>query len=257
MAVVRDRVIKASRLAPEISRVPKVDALDQASFRSLAKAGTPFIVRGVVNQWPLAALTPQTLHERFATLPVCARVADYVEKAFTQKRQQQEMSLAEYFELIARGTAGLPPYLGNQTLPQLSELCQWPDYFQTWATPKIWLGPAGTVTPLHCDYDDNLFAQVWGQKRFLLYPPHHAEFLYLREANPVLFGSPFDPEAPDYQAFPLASKARLVDCTVEAGEMLYLPAGWFHHVRALGLSLSANRWTRDQPFALSLLEEKP
>jgi len=250
MAVVRDRVIKASRLAPEISAVPKVDALDSASFRSLAKAGTPFIVRGAVSQWPLAALTPQTLQERFAALPVRARVADYAEKAFTPQRQQQEMSLAEYFELIAQNTAGLPPYLGNQVLPQLTELCQWPDYFQTWATPKIWLGPAGTVTPLHCDYDDNLFAQVWGEKRFMLYPPHHAEFLYLREANPVLLGSPFDPEAPDYEAFPLARKARLVECTVGAGEMLYLPAGWFHQVRALELSLSVNRWTRDQPLAL-------
>jgi hypothetical protein len=92
---------------------------------------------------------------------------------------------------------------------------------------------------------------VWGQKRFLLYPPHRAEFLYLREANPVLFGSPFDPEAPDYEAFPLARKAQPVECTVGAGEMLYLPAGWFHHVRSLELSMSANRWTRDQPLALS------
>lgn len=251
MAVIRDRVIKASRLTPEISAIPKVDALDAASFRSMAKAGTPFIVQGVVNQWPLTRLTPQTLQERFASLPVRARVADYAEKAFTPQRQQQEMSLAEYFELIAQNTIGLPPYLGNQALPQLSGLCQWPEYFQTWATPKIWLGPAGTVTPLHCDYDDNLFAQIWGQKRFLLYPPHHAEFLYLREANPVLFGSPVDPEAPDYETFPLAPKVPPIECVVCAGEMLYLPTGWFHHVRALELSLSVNRWTRDQPLVLN------
>jgi hypothetical protein len=132
-----------------------------------------------------------------------------------------------------------------------SYVFKWPDYFQTWATPKIWLGPAGTVTPLHCDYDDNLFAQIWGQKRFLLYPPHHAESLYLREANRVLFGSPFDPEAPDYDAFPLARQARQIECVVQPGEMLFLPAGWFHHVRAVALSLSANRWAYDRPLALN------
>ena len=66
------------------------------------------------------------------------------------------------------------------------------------------------MTPLHCDYDDNIFAQLWGRKRIFLAPPHHDAFLYTREANPVLFGSPFDPEAPDYERFPLARQAALL-----------------------------------------------
>lgn len=251
LAPIREAVIKTSRCATEIISVPKVGALDSAAFLSMAKAGTPFVLQGIVSQWPLAELTPETMQERFAALRVHARVADYVEKAFTPQRQQREMSLAEYFKLIAQETTELPPYLGNQSLPPLTALCQWPDYFHTWAEPKIWFGPAGTVTPLHCDYDDNLFAQIWGQKRFLLYPPHHAEFLYLREANPVLFGSRFDPDAPDYEAFPLARQARQIECVVQPGEMLFLPAGWFHHVRAVELSLSANRWAYDCPLALS------
>jgi ribosomal protein L16 Arg81 hydroxylase len=37
---------------------------------------------------------------------------------------------------------------------------------------------------------------------------------------------------------------------VHPGEMLYVPAGWYHQVRALTFSLSANRWARAQPFAL-------
>jgi hypothetical protein len=251
LARIRGEVIEAARGIAEITSVPTVGALDAAAFLAQAKAGQPFILQGIVNQWPLAALTPQTLQAQFAELRVHARVADYVEAAFTPQRQQQEMSLAEYFELIAQHGAGLPPYLGNQVLPPLTALCQWPGYFQKWDKPRIWLGPAGSVTPLHCDYDDNLFAQVWGQKRFLLYPPHHAEFLYLHEANPALFGSPFDPGAPDYTAFPLARHARQIECVVQAGEMLFLPAGWFHHVCAENFSLSANRWSRERPLALS------
>jgi hypothetical protein len=251
MARIRQAVIEASRDSPEAPHIPRVEAGDATAFLVLAKAGKPFILHGIVNQWPLAALTPQTLQAQFAQLRVRARVANYVEAAFTPQRQQQEMSLAEYLELIEQHGAGLPPYLGNQVLPELTALCQWPAYFQKWDKPRIWLGPAGTVTPLHCDYDDNLFAQVWGQKRFLLYPPHHAEFLYLQQANPALSGSPFDPDAPDYAAFPLARQARQMECVVQAGEMLFLPAGWFHHVRAETFSLSANRWTRERPLALS------
>jgi ribosomal protein L16 Arg81 hydroxylase len=106
------------------------------------------------------------------------------------------------------------------------------------------------MTPLHCDYDDNIFAQIWGTKRIFLSPPHHDEFLYPREANAILFGSPFDPEAPDYEKFPLARQATMIEVIVNPGDMLYVPAGWYHQVRALTFSLSSNRWARGVPFAL-------
>ena len=111
-------------------------------------------------------------------------------------------------------------------------------------------GPAGTVTPLHCDYDDNIFAQALGSKRVILAPPHHDAFLYPRDANPILAGSPFDPERPDYDRWPLARAAAFVECTVAPGELLYVPAGWYHQVRALTFSLSVNRWARGMPLAL-------
>jgi hypothetical protein len=107
------------------------------------------------------------------------------------------------------------------------------------------------VTPLHCDYDDNIFARIWGTKRIFLSPSHHDEFLYPSEANAVLFGSPFKPEAPDFERFPLARHASMIECIVNPGDLLYVPAWWYHHVRALTFSLSANRWVRALPCALN------
>ena len=63
----------------------------------------------------------------------------------------------------------------------------------------------------------------------------------------MLYASPFDPDAPDYERFPLAREAQALECTVEEGELLYLPAGWVHQVRALGESLSMNLWADDWP----------
>ena len=122
----------------------------------------------------------------------------------------------------------MPPYLGNLELRELNSLCHWPTYFEKMGPPRFWIGPAGTVTPLHCDFDDNIFAQVWGTKRIFLAPPHHDEFLYTREANPVLFGSPFDPEAPDFDRYPLARQATLVEVIVQPGDMLYIPTLSLH-----------------------------
>lgn len=247
----REAIRRAGRDIPAISAVPRVGLLDADAFRTRAANGLPFVITGLVNRWPLSSLTPQTLRERFSDLPVRARVGDYINTAFAPDRAMQDMSMLEYLELVSVGTQDLPPYLGNLELRELNGMCHWPAYFDKMGPPRFWLGPAGTVTPLHCDYDDNIFAQIWGSKRIFLSPPHHDEFLYPREANAILFGSPFNPEAPDFEKFPLARQASMIECIVDPGELLYVPAGWYHQVRSLTFSLSANRWARALPFALN------
>jgi hypothetical protein len=246
----REAIREASRALPAITEVPRVGRLDGAAFRARAAAGLPFLMAGVVKRWPLCALTPQELRERLGEVPVRARVGDYVATAFAADRAMQDMSLREYLDISAAPASELPPYVGNLELRELNGMCHWPAYFEKMGPPRFWLGPARTVTPLHCDYDDNIFAQIWGTKRIFLAPPHHDEFLYTREANPVLFGSPFDPEAPDYDAFPLARRAAIAEVVVHPGDMLYVPAGWYHQVRALSFSLSSNRWARAVPLIL-------
>ncbi|MES2321898.1 MAG: cupin-like domain-containing protein [Pseudomonadota bacterium] len=246
----RAAIRRAGQALPVISSVPRLGRLDAAAFRLRAAEGLPFLITGVVNRWPLAALTPETLRERFSHLQVRARVGDYINTAFAPDRAMQDMTMLEYLDLVADGTHDLPPYLGNLELRELNSMCHWPAYFDKLGPPRFWLGPAGTVTPLHCDYDDNIFAQIWGTKRIFLSPPHHDQFLYPREANAILFGSPFDPEAPDFDKFPLARQATMIECIVNPGDLLYVPAGWYHQVRALTFSLSSNRWARALPLAL-------
>ena len=246
----REAIKRAARDLPAITEVPRLGQIDTKAFRARAAAGLPFVTSGVVKRWPLFSLTPETLRERFSHLPVRARVGDYINTAFAADRAMQDMSMLAYLELVAEGKHELPPYLGNLELRELNTLCHWPSYFDKMGPPRFWLGPAGTVTPLHCDYDDNIFAQVWGTKRIFLSPPHHDAFLYPREANAILFGSPFDPESPDFDTFPLARQATMIECIMQPGEMLYVPAGWYHQVRSLTFSLSSNRWARSVPLAL-------
>ena len=246
----REAIKQAARDLPGITEVPRLGMQGAAAFRARAALGLPFLMRGLVRRWPLSALGPEVLRERFSHVPVRARVGDYINTAFAADRAMQDMSMGQYLDLVAEGKYALPPYLGNLELRELNRLCHWPTYFDKMGPPRFWVGPAGTVTPLHCDYDDNIFAQVWGRKRIFLSPPHHDTFLYPSEANAILFGSPFDPEAPDFARFPLARQASMIECIVEPGDMLYVPAGWYHQVRALTFSLSSNRWARAVPLAL-------
>lgn len=246
----RTAIKQAARELPAISSVPRLGVLSAAAFRARAALGLPFLMSGLVKRWPLFAEAPGILRERYGHVPVRARVGDYINTAFAADRAMQDMSMLEYLDLVDSGEHALPPYLGNLELRELNSQCHWPTYFDKMGPPRFWIGPAGTVTPLHCDYDDNIFAQIWGSKRIFLSPPHHDEFLYPSEANAILFGSPFNPEAPDFDKFPLARQASMVECIVHPGDMLYVPAGWYHQVRALTFSLSSNRWARAVPLAL-------
>lgn len=247
----REAIKRAARALPTISEIPRTGPLSASAFHARAVQGLPFLMTGLVGRWPLCSLSPQVLSERYSELRVRARTGDYINNAFRADRPMQDMSMGEYLELVACGSGSLPPpYVGNLELRELNTLCHWPSYFRKMGPPRFWLGPTGTVTPLHCDFDDNIFAQIWGTKRIFLAPPHHDEFLYVREANPVLFGSPVDPEAPDDERFPLACQANLIECIVRPGDLLYVPAGWYHQVRALSFSLSSNRWARGVPLAL-------
>lgn len=253
IAAMREAVKAHARSLPLLTQIPRLKRLDAQAFAARAAQGLPFLMTGLVGRWPLCRLTPDDLRERYGDLPVRARTGDYIRQAFRADRPMRDMSLRDYLGLEPgriHGPDEPPPYVGNMELRELNRLCHWPAYFRKMGPPRFWLGPIGTMTPLHCDFDDNIFAQVWGTKRIFLVPPHHDEFLYVREANPVLFGSPFDPEQPDFDTYPLARHAAPVEIIVQPGDMLYVPAGWYHQVRALEFSLSSNRWARGKPLAL-------
>jgi jumonji domain-containing protein 7 len=44
--------------------------------------------------------------------------------------------------------------------------------------------------------------------------------------------SPVDLRAPDLERYPLFASVRFLNCTVGRGEMLYLPAFWWHEVQS-------------------------
>ena len=67
---------------------------------------------------------------------------------------------------------------------------------------KAWIGPRGTVTPLHYDEHSILFTQVYGRKQFKLIPSFDYGYLYARDA----YYSEVDPENWDPVRHPLFAR---------------------------------------------------
>jgi hypothetical protein len=99
---------------------------------------------------------------------------------------------------------------------------------------SLWFGPGGTVTPLHHDGTNIFFCQVYGRKRFLLASPQETRILDCAQG----YYAYIDPEAPDLERWPWWRDVTLHQVILEPGEVLFLPVGWWHHVRSLEVSIS-------------------
>lgn len=107
---------------------------------------------------------------------------------------------------------------------------------------KAWLGPKGTVSPMHHDPKHNLLCQVFGHKEIILAAPSDSANLYPHIDAMLQNTSQVNAEHLDFEAFPLAERVRFYRFTLYTGEMLYLPPGWWHHIRSLDKSFSVSFW---------------
>jgi len=103
-----------------------------------------------------------------------------------------------------------------------------PDWYQVSPVDiNFWCGVLGTSSGLHCDVTPNCNVQIVGQKHFILFPPSQSRLVY---RIPKITHCRFDPNTPDFDRFPLARNASGWQCTLHAGESLYIPVGWYHQV---------------------------
>jgi hypothetical protein len=104
---------------------------------------------------------------------------------------------------------------------------------------SAWLGPKGTVSPLHYDPYHNILTQVAGFKFIRIVSPNHSAKLYPRAA-PRHNNSAVNLDDVDHELFPLFKDAPSQVCVLGPGDMLYIPRHWWHYVRSLSPSFSVN-----------------
>ncbi|KAI1638612.1 phospholipase A2 [Biscogniauxia mediterranea] len=148
---------------------------------------------------------------------------------------------------------------------------------------NLWIGNSRSVTALHRDNYENIYVQVAGQKHFALLPalfqpcvnerdlvpasyvrlPHQGNNGNDKEDNDARVGKgplelrkdedettvPFaiwDPDNPTTRATAYSHLAEPVRVTLNPGDMLYLPAMWYHKVSQScsedGICVAVNYW---------------
>jgi len=115
-------------------------------------------------------------------------------------------------------------------------------------TNSLFVGVRGVITPAHFDEQENLFAQVYGRKRFVLFSPSEYECMYPYPVHhPNDRQSQVNVHNPDLKVFPNFAFATPYEAIIGPGDVLYVPSYWWHHVISLDDSVSVSWWFLMQP----------
>lgn len=266
---------------PSVLSVPHLQAEDltaESFAHHYQKPGIPVVVSGLlpdIADWDLDYLCHH-LGDREVPIRYYGR-----ERYHQDKRQwtsmgsgvdARSMRFADYADLLRDGTAYEQDlYLGRCTLtdtpladtpvlkqPETQLGMHWP------ATGfNLWLGSGGHTTCLHYDPMDGTLIQLQGAKRLIFFPPSQLYNLYPFSVwNHLSHGlkrrstySQVYPDRPDLQAFPKFQQAQQhrYEVILNPGEILFIPAGWWHEVVALGsgteVVASVNRFWHVYPLS--------
>jgi len=231
--------------------VDKISPADFKKYYYLPKK--PLVIRDMVKNWPAYE---KWNWDYFKTLVGDKKVGLYnniKSDAYTPINTADDYkTFGEYIDMIRTGPAAWRIFLFNifEHAPQLTKDFTWPDEFMGGFVkryPMLFVGGATSITHMHFDIDMShiLHTQFAGRKKVLLFPFEEQHKLY-RKPFEVLSLADFSNYhhlngSPDYTQFPALKLANGYDITLEHGDTLYMPAGYWHHMEYL-----------DSGFAMSL-----
>nr|CAD7194244.1 unnamed protein product [Timema douglasi]CAD7421617.1 unnamed protein product [Timema poppensis] len=136
----------------------------------------------------------------------------------------------------------------KKQFPSIAEDINIPDFFQKedFFSSVFRIGSPGVQLWTHYDVMDNILIQVKGRKRMVLYSPDEALNMYLTgDKSQVL-----DIDDPDVERFPKFLSAQRHECVMESGDIIFIPALWFHNTLALEFGIAVNIFWRHLNYEL-------
>ncbi|XP_011159695.1 HSPB1-associated protein 1 [Solenopsis invicta] len=220
-------------------------------------------------EWKLLKWSPTELVEKFGDKKLPFRVGDHNKRTCALQHQEWsldspipkpvQLTLQEFIDLQETKEDNkwyycdykhVKEWLSDNT--EIIESFNWlkfgidKKHGENGMNSTFWIGSKGAHTDCHWDtYGYNLVAQIHGRKKWLLYPPN-ADLIPVRlpyEESTVY--SRFNiyclsEEEEDY-VLNIEEKPKLI--TLEPGDVLFIPNGWWHYVESLDqITMSVNIW---------------
>jgi len=143
------------------------------------------------------------------------------------------MKFGDYLDLVQAGPTSRRLFLFNifKHKKELYKDFKFPDVADRVLKrlPLAFFGGEGAVTRIHRDMDNSnvYLTELSGRKRVVLFDPKYSDMLY---RYPFGTHTSVDINNPDYDKYPALDKVVGYDCIIEAGDTIFMPSGWWHHI---------------------------
>lgn len=196
--------------------------------------------RKFVESSPRPGMTLECLEKEFGEVLLVRNIARGGRFVFQKSRPNEtEITLKEFLNDHSEA------YLYGEPIPE-SMFPGTPDMITSPVTSKLlWVTPSSSLSPLHYDLSEGILTQIHGTKTVLLLPPTREVY---DAVDPFPQRHPSDRQsqlsvAMDGSGLPEPIKEQAMVFTINQGESLYIPYGWWHQVQAAGSSISVTwRW---------------
>ncbi len=240
---------KLSALSPRYKTIERRLNLSRREFlEEYYSANRPVVLLDLVSNWrALSVWTPEYLSSTCGNemVEVMAGRETDPDYEVNSDKHKTTMLFQDYVSRVLTADSSNDLYLvaNNHFLEKDSarwlyqDLYIFPEYLDAGrlrGSVFLWFGPGGTVTPLHHDLMNIFMVQVYGWKRVTLISPDQTPWVY----NNIGVYSEVNCENPDYERHPDFLNVNKIEITLGPGETLFLPVGWWHHVRSLDTSIS-------------------
>lgn len=240
-----------AELSPHFGKIERRTRLSRAEFLSEYYAkNTPVIITEMMDDWPaMSKWSPQYLKENYGDVQVEIQADRNSDPNYeiNCNNLKQMVTMSEYVDRVTEGGASNDYYMvaNNRNLEReelkglMADIEMFPEFLDGSNTSSrvfFWFGPAGTITPLHHDPVNLMMAHVYGRKQWKIISPQQTPMLY----NYVGVFSKVDLDNPDYNKYPLFGNVKIIDVVLEPGEVIFIPVGWWHHVKALDPSIAVS-----------------
>ena len=219
----------------------QADRVDWDTYRVLASSQRPFLLKNALEShgWPalekwrdMAYLLETVGEDRVVPVEIGRA---YTEEGWTQKLMRfgefmQQYILNEDQErkgyLAQHNLFHQLPHLERETCPPDYACLEFGDKGMISSRDLIvntWFGPADTISPLHTDPYDNLFAQVVGFKYLRLYAPEEGQKLFPYPSESLVSNTSqiVDVDRVSDEMSNTFQQARYVETIVGPGDLLY------------------------------------
>jgi hypothetical protein len=218
---------KLARASARVTEVERVERPSEAYILAAIEAGRPIVARNMLNHWKVLDWKLADWKREWGNIVLRVKSA------------KERESLADIIDAMTAADRSSARYSNGVVLPEQLQKFFKPPYFEgrddAFSAAQIWMGTAShdePATHLHRDGGTGFLGHVFGKKRFLLYSPDQAPYLYPFKRYNGFQPCWVRPLAPNLAMYPLFKEARGLEVTLEPGDLLINPTGWFHEVYA-------------------------